>query len=67
MYAVTVDMDIFFLFAITFAIGAVSIIDISLNTGIEIRNAVSAGASSRFFPLKSLIKKLAMDFAAPVS
>ena len=62
-----VDMEMRFRLDSMEAMGAVSTMVMSPNTGMDMMKAVRAGANSMFLPRNSLIKKLAMAFAAPVS
>ena len=60
-----VDIDLLFRLEITEAIGAIRTCVMSPNTGIDIIKLAKPVDSSRDFPLKSLIKKLTIDFAEP--
>ena len=65
--AAILPMEMCFRLERTLAMLEVRMVVMSPNTGMETMYAVRAGASSRFLPRNSRIKKLAMDFAAPVS
>ena len=62
-----VDMEMCLRLPRTFAMLEHRMVVMSPNTGMDTMYAVRAGASSRFLPWNSLMKKLAMDLAAPVS
>lgn len=62
-----VDMEMCLRLESMEAMGAVRTMVMSPNTGMDMMKAVRDGASSMFLPWKSLMKKLAMDLAAPVS